>query len=415
MGAMQQLHRGGAVSVSIARILVAAVAALAPVAAAAAPLPRVQSLADALAQDGAEYARRHAVPVDEAIRRLAAQEQSVAATERVRSAYAARLAGISIEHNPEYRIVVLLTGSDPVPNETIVAGGVSVPVHYRTGARVTREQAVTAMRVHQASLREILPRGLGIGFDQRTGELVQMVRGADADRHGADALKTKLEALTGVPFRLRVIDREGSNDSVHGGARVAGIEPMSGRRQACTTGFVVTDGTRSGILTAAHCPDMLDYLSADGTRLPLAFVGKWGARYQDVQVLATEAAQRPLFHPDSGKRLLRPVNSWRNRASTRAGDTVCRRGETTGYSCAEVELTDYAPGGALCAGPCDPAWTTVAGPICKAGDSGGPIFLGTTAFGIVKGSNYSRDRSTCLFSFYMSTDFLPEGWRLVYE
>ena len=30
-------------------------------------------------------------------------------------------------------------------------------------------------------------------------------------------------------------------------------------------------------------------------------------------------------------------------ASTRAGEVVCRRGESAGYSCAEVELTDYAP------------------------------------------------------------------------
>lgn len=402
-------------SVSIDRILMCALAALVPTVSVAAPVPRVQSLAEALAQDGAEYARRYAVPLDEAVRRLNAQEQSVAATERIRATHVARLAGVSIEHEPEYRIVVLLTGSEPVPDETIIAGGLSVPIRYRIGARATREQAVAAMRRHQAQLRSILPRATGIGFDQRTGELVQMVRAADIDRHGASALKARLEAVTGVPVRLRVLDRDDNNDNVHGGARVTGIEPESGRRQSCTTGFLVTDGARTGILTAAHCPDTLDYLGSDGKRVPLAFVGKWGARYQDVQVLVTGAAQRPLFHSDTAKTLLRPVNSWRTRASTRAGDMVCRRGETTGYSCAEVELTDYAPGGELCGGPCDPTWTTVEGPICKAGDSGGPIFLGTMAFGIVKGSNYSRDRSACLFSFYMSTDYLPEGWRLVHE
>jgi hypothetical protein len=85
------------------------------------------------------------------------------------------------------------------------------------------------------------------------------------------------------------------------------------------------------------------------------------------------------------------VTSWRNRTSTRAGDIVCHRGEHSGYSCAEVELVDYAPPGTLCAGPCDPVWVTVAGPKCAGGDSGGPVFSGTIAFGILKGGSYRRD------------------------
>ncbi|RZM17708.1 MAG: hypothetical protein EOP67_62055, partial [Sphingomonas sp.] len=55
---------------------------------------------------------------------------------------------------------------------------------------------------------------------------------------------------------------------------------------------------------------------------------------------------------------------------------------------------------------------TVAGPVCKGGDSGSPVFLGTTAFGIVKGGSYRSDGS-CAFYFYMSTDYLPNGWRLL--
>ena len=104
--------------------------------------------------------------------------------------------------------------------------------------------------------------------------------------------------------------------------------------------------------------------------------------------------------------------TWRNRASIRAGDPLCHWGEKSGYACAEVELTDYAPPGALCTGPCEPLFTTLAGPRCGTGDSGGPIFIGTTAVGIIKGGSKGRDGTSCNFSYFQSVDYLPPGWRL---
>ena len=85
----------------------------------------LQSPAEALAQDAAEYARQHHVDADEALRRLEAQEETVAATDRLGETYRKRLAGIAIEHEPAYRIVVLLKGGKAVPDET-VAGIVAV-------------------------------------------------------------------------------------------------------------------------------------------------------------------------------------------------------------------------------------------------------------------------------------------------
>ena len=83
---------------------------------------------------------------------------------------------------------------------------------------------------------------------------------------------------------------------------------------------------------------------------------------------------------------LRAVTTWRNRRqhSSRA-TSFAIIGESSGFSCAEVELTDYAPPGTLCGGPCSPTWVTVSGPSCMPGDSGGPVFSGDVAFGIAKG------------------------------
>ena len=375
--------------------------------------PQLQTDVEALAQDAAEYARQHGLGLDEAMRRLRAQEESVAETDRLARTFGHRLAGISIEHHPRYRIVMLLTGSEPVPDQEIAAGGMAVPISFRTGARATQAQIVAAMTRHQAAIRAALPGAPGMGLDPRTGELVLLLNAAAAGRFDLAVLDAELEAMTGVPVRIRELDRADADFAIEGGAGVDGIDPANGRRYTCTTGFVVTDAARTGVVTAAHCPDALTYRRPEGGELPLTFVGQWGARYQDVQVHVSEEAQRPLFYADSGKSAARTLRSWRNRASTRAGDAVCHRGERTGYSCSQVELINYAPPGDLCGGPCDPLWVTVTGPSCKSGDSGGPIFSGNVAFGIVKGGSYDRD-GRCSFYYYMSTDFLPPGWSLLH-
>jgi hypothetical protein len=373
------------------------------------------SSADAIAQDASEYGRSFGLDAGEAARRLIAQEESVAATDALLERYRHRLAGIAVEHRPDFRIVVLLTGRKKVADHTIMAGGLAVPVAFRTGAEATREEVIAAIRRHGAEIRKAHPSAQGMGLDPRTGALTVMIRGHDAARNGAETIEMRLRALTGVPVRVRVMDGAAANASgasVEGGVRVAGADALSGRRNVCTTGFVVTDGARTGIVTAAHCPDTLTYVDPhDGGEVMLEFGGQWGWSYQDVQLHLSEAAQQPVFYADP-KTPPRVLTSQRRRESARAGDAVCHRGVSSGYSCSFVELTDYAPPGELCGGPCDAVWVTVAGPNCRGGDSGGPVFSGATAFGITKGATYDRE-GRCNFYFYMSTDYLPDGWSLL--
>jgi len=388
-----------------------------------APVPHVQTPAEALAQDAAEYARAQGVSQPEAERRLRAQQASVAATDQLQRTFRNRLAGISVEHQPDHFISILLTGDTPVAPQTIAAGGTQLPVVFRTGARATRDQIVSAMHTHRAAIDAQVPNDDGMGLDQRTGELVVIVRSLPPGGDPA-ALDRRLEAITGVPVRLRIMGGVHRNMDVGslgvssidvaGGSRVEGVSAQDGRRYSCTTGFVVTNGARTGLVTAAHCPDALELKAPSGERTPLTFMGGWGWQYQDVQLHLSPAELPPLFFADTQRTIVRPVTGARTRTSTRAGDAVCARGETSGYRCSLVDLTDYAPPGELCGGPCSPTWVTVPGPTCRGGDSGGPVFSGTVAFGIAKGANYNRDGG-CNFYFYMSTDYLPNGWALATE
>jgi streptogrisin C len=375
---------------------------------AAAPAQQVQTQAEALADDAVQYAAQFGVTPDEALRRLRAQQASVAATDAIAREFADRLAGISVEHKPDYRIVVLLTGNEPVAERNAA----DVPIVFRTSAKATHTQAIMALRKHLIDLHTDLPNARGAGYDQRTGQVVLLVTSADAARYGIEAIRARAEQVSGVPVRVAVNELIEQNLSVDGGGRVEGTNAITGRRNVCTTAFVVTNGESNAITTAAHCPDELTYQDLDGSTATLPMIGSWGAGYRDVQVNGSPNSPEPLFYSNRGAGSLRRLVSWRNVASTRAGDFVCHYGESSGYSCSTVELTDYAPPGELCGGPCSPTWVTVRGPSCIPGDSGGPVFTGGIAFGIAKGVNRTSD-GRCFFYYYMSTDYLPPPWRLL--
>jgi hypothetical protein len=370
---------------------------------------RIQTRDEALAQDAASYARRYLLSEEEAVARLRALQASAAFTDRLRQTFRERLVGISIEHQPALRIVVLLTGSAPVADTSIAGEGIVLPVQFRTGATASGDDVIRAMLQRGPELAALLPNARGMGLDPRTGELVILLRAADAARPDLATIRAQAEALTGVKVRFDRAERL-DNLSLAGGARIEGVHAADGKRYACTTGFAVTDGTRTGIATAAHCPDEVEYRDADGSTIALPFAGQWGARTQDVQVNLGPVDQ-PLFHADRGDGSLRRLAAARSRLSTRAGEWLCHYGESSGYSCAEVELVHFAPPGQLCGGACAPTWVTVRTNDCRSGDSGGPVFSGDIAFGITKGGSGGRN-SRCNFYFYMSTDFLPAPWRL---
>jgi hypothetical protein len=380
----------------------------------AAAAQTIQTRETALAQDAAEYARQYNVPPQEALRRLRIQHDSAPAIDGIAERYRSRLAGISVQHRPDYRFTVYLTGDTPVRTMQLTIAGSSVPVFFRTGAKASRDRVIWALTYHQVAIRQALQSYPSMGLDPRTGELVVIVSSAVAKRGGgAAALDERLTTLTGVPVQVRVLDRVDRNHALHGGGRLDGVNDQ-GKRYRCTSGFLVTDGARTGLTTAAHCLDDATYIDPQRKQTPLDFVGQWGWGYHDVQIHTGPAPDRALIYADTARDIERPIEDQRSKGSTRAGDFICHRGESTGYSCAEVELLDFAPAGELCGGFCLPTWVAVAGPTCKQGDSGGPVFAGTTAYGIVKGATFRPDGS-CAFYFYMSLDYLPAPWTLMFE
>ena len=390
------------------RFLLLLLCVLVPGAAAAAG-PAVQGASEALAADAVDYARAQGVSQDEALRRLRLQLASVAVSDQLRSDYADRLAGLFIEHRPDWRLVVLLTGEQPVQDLQLSAGDFTVPVQVRGGGGATRIEVLRAIDAHRRELAAAVPGLRGMGADPRTGSLLLFQRASAAVRPTAE-VEAELSAVTGVPVRLRLISATLENAAASGGGRVVGAS--GGLNYICTTGFIVTAGNNRAVTTAAHCPDQLSYRGPGGEERLLTMVGGWGAGARGVQVMAGSGGGPALFFADTARTVARPVTGWLTRPMTRSGDWVCKRGETSGASCAEVELTDFAPPGALCGGLCSASWVTVKGPTCSRGDSGAPVFIGTTALGLLKGGAFVENNG-CAFYYYMSLDYLPGEWRVV--
>jgi hypothetical protein len=365
----------------------------------------------ALAQDAERYAALFAISQDEALRRLRQQRASIAVTERLRVQYRDRLASITVEHRPVWSIVVRLTGRARPDDIVVAQGGEAIPVRFEEGAPSTRELALRILDAERRVLPGLVPGYHGAGVDPLTGGLIVIQR-PGRDRRSAAKVQQALYDRLGLPVQVRRLDATLADSASIGGGRVEGTS-ADGRRWRCTTGFVVRDGEgRPGVTTAAHCPDELSWRGPTGEERRLPLAEAWGAAHHDIQIHTGIGTAEGLVFTDRDKSRVRPVTSWVTRPMTRPGDWLCLRGESSGYACSLVELTDFAPAGDLCAGLCAASWVTLAGPECRRGDSGAPIFSGTLAYGVLKGGAYLAG-GACAFSFYQSVDYLPGSWRLV--
>ncbi len=116
---------------------------------------------------------------------------------RIRAEYAARLAGMWFDRNP-FRLVVRLTGDEPVPSELVKIGQFTVEVHYRTSAPHSLAELRAAFDRRDV-IERFLPDGYGGFADERTGHLRLTVALGNEPASGTEAALS--EAL-GVPVRI---------------------------------------------------------------------------------------------------------------------------------------------------------------------------------------------------------------------
>lgn len=381
----------------------------------------VQTVEESIAVDAGWYMRSQGVTEDEAVRRLRIQREMGDLIDQMRRQYQGRLAGVVIDHKPQYRLRIRLTGSEAVAAQSVSLGGSNLPVAFETGAPATIDALVASIQSNLPALKTLFPTLDGIGTDESISQIVLTVYAPDAaTAAAAKAKESQAAALLKQPLRIETTNVMEVLADVRGGAKIA----ASGGGY-CTTGFVVknTSGT-TGVATAAHCEGMNTYYNPNGTTIATTIVASSETldADQDVEVHTSGYVERPEFYADTTASA-RVLTGRRYKSSTGFDDNVCHRGVRTLYSCGYVKQTNYTPVdqygtpqrcGAVA---CGAYYVRVEGPdlACYQGDSGGPVFASTVAFGLLKTAAASGTLpGQCTRMTYMSTDSLPTGWSLLY-
>ena len=388
----------------------------------------------------ASYALDYGVTLAEATRRLDRIEPLHLLLESIRSTESDRVAGWGIDHTPEFAGWVLLTGNQPASSAAIEIADLHSDIEVRLGAAhtlvaLTAAQDAFAAGAHVGpvgstadgtggidvatvvtfTLLDMEDNALHIGIDPALASAAEPEEfgdpgdmgpvGTTGDGSTSDAQFQAMKAMltTALANRIgvthEIIDGRGTaDDAVLDGGREMG---------SCTSGFAARYRRTGdyGIITAGHCRNSL---SLNGVNLP------WVAGYKNISADAQ-------FHrvPEGSGHELRStfecnvpaprgtcdVASEKPRYRM-AGNYVCHTGKNSGLSCGTVTSIHYQPVRSSdpdaqppCTSStgveltCNAVFVRVHGASLKSckGDSGGPWYNRSIAFGIHKGSTGGGD------------------------
>jgi|GEM_PF-1978210 len=337
------------------------------------------------------YAVDHGVSESVAYDNLSRLPGLLDSLRQVRTAAGPRTAGWGVDHGQNMTAWVLLTGNDPAVGVEGLAANSGIDVRY--GASKNFETLVAVQRALTNDLANrygdsLASSELDLGANEVDVTLVQdmapSVGFADSiitpnDLIGDATVAAHQEAAKyGVEVDVKF------GDAVTGDALDTGTPLLftPSNVQGCMTSFGVTfNGSEQGALTANHC----DWFNSAGV-----FIEHIGER-QGYEVMAQDGVgdARLLRIPDGETLSARFQSDFGEfRAPTEMadrldmlGDVVCHFGLRSGFSCGTVTNINHITSGP--ASFADRPRVRVEGENMSAcrGDSGGPWFNGTTAYG----------------------------------
>ncbi|MGZ0024468.1 hypothetical protein [Stenotrophomonas sp. S4] len=357
--------------------------------------------ARALVEGPAErhFAAINGITADESSRRLSLRMEAARLTGQIVSEMKGRYAGHDFSEEP-MRVTVRLTGISHEPRRRFQTPYGVVEVLFEGGHLHSIEQLRSVLR--SGKPRQLVPDADGVGVDVRRGVLYITVPNDGALR-AASAERLEIERFLGVPTELRATssrDRPLAALPIRSGGRAVNNSAF------CTFGFrAYSPSGEAGIITAAHCPDLLRYESipgnSDNVVLDLQVDPsriRWDAA-NDVQwhpmpnsANATWSIFMNYFGSETVASLAEPltdlVDGWQGFL------ILCHRGTRTGWSCGVLDDLHYQPGSSVCNNQeCTDNWMKFSSSppqelLCDGGDSGGPVVTnGLMPVAIVSGAD----------------------------
>ena len=194
------------------------------------------------------YAESQDIPLQEAAHRLEVRHASDPFVQRILAAYPGRYAGMWVEHEPEFRLVIRFTGSDDGLDVAFVeAARAPMTISIQPGAAHSLDHLLEAQTAIATNLGDQYAGG---GVDVKANQVYVNVVGDDQD--DADALAGTLSAAYDVPVVVRLLAEPDSLMSTYGGKRLSHYTTYS--TLECTSGFTVANYEgATGLVTAGHC------------------------------------------------------------------------------------------------------------------------------------------------------------------
>jgi hypothetical protein len=340
--------------------------------------------------DAADYAARYGVPLDEAAHRLDQQvslgdiEVALRKTERT-------FAGLWIQHEPTYKIIVALTDPAAAPRAVAVVHSVA-----KAGDVEFRTARFTLAELEQHQLDTIATtRALGVPTESDVSVLdnrVELyVRKGDQTQL-ASKLGAAGQALA-ASVHIVPVDQFSSSMQLNGGVTLYksdGDDPDSADDPSCTAGFTVrtTQGHR-GFVTAAHCPDRLRP-NASSPWLPVTDQLLGG--HHDVQWHSTcgiHDVSDDFYKcsPFTDPACLQDVAATVHRNNQVIGAVVKKFGWRTDVTDGTIHSKNFCPVDPFV--EYEPTFIRVTAGSTRFGyfgDSGAPVFSNGNAYGILKGA-----------------------------
>lgn len=320
-------------------------------------------ISEALLQDATSYADQYGVGLDEAVRRLRLQNEIGTLDATLSQEEKSTFAGLWIEHEPEYRVIVRFTNpaSEQRLQARLARTSLAGLVELRRAAvsLVQLEERRNIARQHARQLR--FPVDSDINVFENRAEIY-------SDR--PQALRAALAAASAnLPDHVEIIAVSGLAEPT---VLIGGETGNS-----CTGGFTVRGyNGEVGISTAAHCPNNQYYQGVG-----LYFRSEDQQGNQDVQWSSSckilDVSNE--FITGIGNRA---CTGTRTRDQQAIGAYVCKWGMTSGRTCGYIQSKSVAPSYVTSAAS---TFVRVNGGVTLPGDSGGPWFIEDLAYGITSG------------------------------
>jgi streptogrisin C len=352
-------------------------------------------------EDLAVIAGEEDIPIQTAIDRYSWQRVFEEAVQSIRAAYPATYAGSAMNPDADaISAVVFMTGTVPTDISNYLSE-VPVPVEVHGNRPYSEVQIQSSVRSAHNIVRESRP-GVSVSteFDESLGVIIAEVY-ASVPLTGSPSNSEPVAPPSDTTFELPVDDSQPVQVSVHYALPSGVGEDVTTIRGgqalfwpgttslACTSAFPVasTSSATEGLMTADHCANDLNYLTHD----VLTYRRSLPLNHGDIQYMSSSSEVGHSFYYDVNG-ALRDIDAL---GTPTQDQTLCKFGENTGQTCDQVRDT-FTCRDNYC------NLVSMDNREAGAGDSGGPWYYGSAAYGVHSGYHTSwfqkRDQWTPVYN-----------------